>query len=121
MTDGCKALLAWIKSVTGLPAYAEPVSIVAELPYVSLSYQESGFGVDGNQSLTVWTRSDASYSEAYGIADLISQALGDQGAVADGGTLYIRKGSPFAQNRLDDTKTIRAVLINLTVTYYGGN
>jgi hypothetical protein len=123
MTDGAKALLGWIKSTIGIPAYAEPVSLAAELPYVSMSYQEGGdYGADTIQQLTIWTRSDASYKKAYDYADKLSLALGDQGAIIKGDecALYVRKGSPFVQNRLDDTKTIRAVLVNLIVSYYGG-
>jgi hypothetical protein len=121
MTQGAKSLLSWIKETTGLPVYAEPVSAAATLPYISITYNESGdYGGDTAQSMTIWTRQDASYKEAYDYADKVSKALGEQGEVYTGDDcmMYIRKGSPFVQNRMDDVKTIRAVLVNLVVSFY---
>lgn len=120
MTGGAVCLLGWLKSVTGLPIYAEPVSTAASLPYISISYAEGDYGEDVAQSLTIWTRQDASYIESYEYADKISDAIGNQGAIASGlnCSLYMRKGSPFVQNRMDDVKTIRAVLVNLVVSYF---
>jgi hypothetical protein len=122
MTAGAKALIKWLKEKV-LVAYAEPVSTAASLPYISISYSEGDFSESINQSLTIWTRSDASYAEAYGYADKLSKELGEQGAIIkdddSGAVFYVTKGSPFVQIRLDDTKTIRAVLANIVLTKIG--
>jgi hypothetical protein len=117
MTDGAKALIKWLKANV-VTAYQEPVSSSASLPYISLNYTEAPTNESSSQSLTIWTRNDSSYSEAYGYADKLSSLLGDQGVIItnEDTKLYVSKGTPFVQNRLDDTETIRAVLVNVVVT-----
>lgn len=117
MTEGAKTLIKWL-STNAVTTYQEPVSKSATLPYISLNYTEAPSNESSVQQLTIWTRSDSSYSEAYRYADKISQILGDQGTVVDG--LYITKGSPFVQNRLDDVGTIRAVYMTLSVKNLNG-
>ncbi len=116
MTDGAKTLIKWLNSNV-LTSYQEPVSSKAKLPYISLNYNEAPTNESVLQSLSIWTRNDSSYSEAYEYADKLSKLLGDQGTIVkDGDTsLYLSKGSPFVQNKLDDTETIRAVLVNITI------
>jgi hypothetical protein len=117
MTDGAKTLIKWLNSNV-LTSYQEPVSSSASLPYISLNYTEAPTNESSSQSLTIWTRNDSSYSEAYGYADKLSRLLGDQGVIItnEDTKLYVSKGTPFVQNRLDDTETIRAVLVNVVVT-----
>lgn len=116
MTNEVRAIIKWLKENV-LTAYQEPVSSKASLPYISLSSAFGGFNDDSLQQLTIWTRSDGSYESAYHYADLISAAIGDQGVIITNGDtrLYLTKGSPFSQNRLDDTTTIRAVLVNVII------
>lgn len=120
MTNGAKLLIKWLKENV-LNTYQEPVNSNASLPYISLSYVENEFASQTAQQLTIWTRSDASYQEAYSYADKLSKLIGESGVLVkdnDLGTIAIYKGSPFCQNRLDDTTTIRAVLVNLLVINY---
>ena len=120
MTNEAKLLIKWLNEVTGIPAYQDPVSSEAKLPYISLNVSIGDFATATLQQLTIWTRSDSSYAEAYNYADKIEKALGNVGVLADNDDciLWIKKGSPFAQNKLDDTTTIRAVLMNLEISAY---
>lgn len=120
MTEGAKAMVAFLNKVVKIPAYQEPVSTQAKLPYISFSYMQGDFSESYMQQLTIWTRSEASYQEAYQLADKLAAAVPIQGALytAEGTTLYIKRGSPFMQNQRDETPTIRAVLVNLEITQY---
>lgn len=120
MTEGCKSLIKFLKDSLSTSVYQEPVSSQAKLPYVSLSYSESDFAVPTLQSGTIWTRDDSSYGEAYAIADELGIAVPTQGTIvsSDKGVLWVKRGSPFTQNRLDEETNIRAVAFNLEVTAY---
>ena len=117
MTGNAKALIKWLNANV-LTTYQEPVLSSTALPYISLNYSEPSTNENAIQQLTIWTRNDSSYADAYKYADKLSKLLGDQGTIItdDDTKLYVAKGSPFAQNKLDDTETIRAVLINVVVT-----
>ena len=119
MTNGAKALIAWLdKNV--IKTYQERVIDSAVLPYASLSYVEGEFAEPVLQQLTIWTRSDNSYASAYSYADTLSELIGEGGILIDGTDvkLWVKKGSPFVQNRNDDELTVRAVLVNLEISYY---
>lgn len=120
MIDGAKALVAFLNSIGSTPAYQEPVSSQASLPYIAFGYIQGDFSESYIQQLTIWTRSESSYQEAYEIGDQIAKAVPIQGVLykTDGATLYIKRGSPFMQNQRDETTTIRAVLVNLEITQY---
>mgnify|MGYP001013361750 CR=1 FL=1 len=119
MTNGAKALIAWLNENV-ITSYQEPVPGFAVLPYASLGYVEGEFAEPVLQQITIWTRSDSSYASAYSYADTLSELLGENGVLLDGTgiKLWIKKGSPFVQNRNDDELTVRAVLINLEISYY---
>lgn len=119
MTDGAKMLIKWL-SDNVLKAYHEPVYEKTELPYISLAYSESDWSDSTNQQITIWSRKDSTYSEAFGYADTLSDLIGTAGVLLsnDDCKLYITKGSPFAQPLMDDTKTIRAVVVNLNIKLY---
>lgn len=120
MTEGAKALVAFLNNIGTIPAYQEPVSTQAKLPYISLGYIQGDFSESYIQQLTIWTQSEFSYQEAYEIADKIAEAVPIAGILykTDKATLYIKRGSPFMQNQRDETPTIRAVLVNLEISQY---
>jgi hypothetical protein len=118
MVNQATALIAWLNTI--LTTYQEPVPDTAVLPYISLGFEQPRNAEPVNQQLTIWTRSENSYAQAYGYATAIETALGEVGIIVDGANckLWIKKGSPFVQNRNDDERTIRAVLVNLEISYY---
>jgi hypothetical protein len=118
MTNQATALIAWLNTI--LTTYQEPVPDTATLPYITLGFEQPRNAEPVNQQLTIWTRSENSYAAAYGYANAIETALGEVGIVVIGVNckLWVKKGSPFVQNRNDDERTIRAVLINLEISYY---
>lgn len=118
MTNQAKALIAWLN--TFLVTYQEPVTVVATLPYMSIGFEQPRNSEATIQQVNIWTRSENSYKAAYEYADLIEAELGEVGKLISGSgcKLWIKKGSPFVQNRNDDERTIRAVMINLEISYY---
>ena len=120
MTDQTKAIIRWLSDTVEIPVFQEPINSNQPQPYISLGSSVGDFSSAINQQITIWTRSDSSYEEAYRYTDLISERLGDSGDITKGNEciLWIKKGSPFAQNKIDNEKTIRAVLINLEISMY---
>ena len=118
MVNQATALIAWLNTI--LTTYQDPVPDTATLPYITLGFEQPRNAESVIQQLTIWTRSENSYASAYGYANAIETALGEVGIVVDGVNckLWVKKGSPFVQNRNDDERTIRAVLINLEISYY---
>lgn len=118
MTNQTTALINWLNGF--LTTYQEPVSDTATLPYISLDTQVARNYTTVIQGLTIWTRSENSYADAYHYADLIESTIGEDGVIVNGTNckLWIKKGDPFCQNLNDDDRTIRAVYINLEIHFY---
>lgn len=92
----------------------------ASLPYLTYSVSTASFG-DGDipLSLSVWTRS-TSWALANSIAKQISDALEEGGKQIDydGGTVWLKRGIPFAQNMGDESDDlIKRKVINITAEY----
>ena len=119
MTDGARLLIKWLTDNV-LVTYQEPVSSKAKLPYISLGYTDGNFGEPYVQQLSIWTRSDSSYSQAYQIADKLDKLIGDNGILIkdEKTTMWLKRGSPFMQNRNDPDLTIKAVFVNLEISKY---
>ena len=118
MTNQATALVTWLNTI--LATYQEPVPTGTALPYISFTYTQPRTSEAVIQPITIWTQSESSYAAAYGYANSIETAIGEAGKLIQGTNceLWIKKGSPFAQNQNDDERTIRAVRINLEISYY---
>ena len=92
----------------------------ATLPYLTYSVSTASFGDgDTSQSLSVWTRS-TSWAQANSIAKQISDALGLGGVIidCDDGAVWLKRGTPFAQNMGDESDDlIKRKVINITAEY----
>ena len=108
----------------GIPAYEEnsvPSGKDApEFPYITYQLITDSFGADVAMTASLWYR-DSSWVRANAKADEISEAIGHGGDVifCDGGSIWIKRGKPFAQRRGDASDTmIKRIIINVEVEYF---
>ena len=104
----------------GLMAYQEySVPENAEFPY--LTYSVVTDSIENNVALTanLWYRS-SSWTTCNAKAEEISKYIGNGGRVVayDGGAVWLRRGTPFAQSMNDETDDlIRRKYINITAEF----
>lgn len=105
----------------GIPAYpSASVPIKADYPYLTYEANVSAFD-DGEQSITVnlWYYTD---NEAIPNAKVqeLSERIGMGGCVVacDGGSIWIKRGSPWCQSVVDANDTsIKRKYINISAEY----
>lgn len=98
MTSKQGAVASWLGSF-GMPAYsARAVPDDAKLPYLTFSPVDGAWG-DGEQnvSVDVWERTE-SEAAINARVEAMGRALGIGGALlrCDGGAVWLKRGSPFA-------------------------
>ena len=108
----------------GLPAYEEnsvPTGDNAPaLPYLTYQFATDDFGKEVALTGSLWYRS-TSWTQANEKAEEISKAIGRGGKMlpCDGGAIWIKKGTPFAQNMGDESDDkIKRKYLNLVVEYF---
>lgn len=106
----------------GLPAYEEnsvPSGDYApDYPYITYEFLSDSLGSEVMLSASVWYRS-TSWVEANKKAEDISAAIGRGGVIisCDGGGIWIKRGSPFAQSMGDEDDSIKRKLLSVTAEY----
>lgn len=111
----------------GLEVYEETTVPTGEkapdFPYITYSVSTDSIGNDVGLSASLWY-----YSKFWGApadkADEIAAAIGRNGKSIrfDGGTLWIRRGSPFSQNMSDDSSDrVRRVYLNVIAEFISNN
>lgn len=104
----------------GLTAYeATNVPEDATLPYLTYTYADDDFY--GNQAaiiVNLWYRTESNATPNDKVSD-IADIVGRGGAMipCDGGVIWMKKGSPFAQSIADSDPDIRRRYINLTAEF----
>lgn len=89
-------------------------------PYLTYSYGTNEFGEEIGLSVSLWYRS-SSWIACNNKTDEISRALANGGVLLpfDGGKIWIKKGTPFAQNMGDESDDlIKRKYINLSVEFF---
>lgn len=104
----------------GLTAYEEnTVPTGAEFPYLTYNVITDSIGNEVSLSCSLWYRSD-SWLAANAKAEQISLAISSGGKTipCDGGAVWLKRGSPFAQSMGDDSDNlIKRKLLNITAEY----
>lgn len=107
----------------GLRAYeASSVPTGADapaFPYLTYDFAADSFGVNVPLSFSLWYYS-SSWVEINAKTDEISARIGRGGVklTCDGGGIWLRRGSPFAQSMGDSTDNmIRRKYINITAEF----
>lgn len=104
----------------GLKAYDEnSVPDDAQLPYLTYEASSDDFGNSLMQNASLWYRS-SSWSEITAkeqeIADFITR--GGRMIACDGGSLWLQKGTPWAQRMGDQSdEMIRRIVLNVNVEF----
>ena len=104
-----------------IPAYEEnSVPTDATFPYITYQLVTDSLDNDVQMSASIWYRG-SSWVEANAKAELISQTIGRGGKIlkCDKGRIWIKRGTPFAQNMGDDTDNlIKRKYLNITVEFF---
>lgn len=104
----------------GLTAYdANTVPLDAQMPYITYNVATDGYDSEVIMSASLWYRS-SSWAAISQKTDEISRYLGLGGKTLtyDGGGVWIKKGSPFAQRMGDESDdNIRRMLLSITAEF----
>ena len=108
----------------GLPAFEEnsvPSGVdEPAFPYITYQLITDSFGDGAAMTASLWYR-DSSWVKANAKADEISEAIGYGGDVisCDGGSIWIKRGQPFAQRMGDASdQMIKRIIINIEAEYF---
>lgn len=106
-----------------MPAYEEnsvPTGGDApKFPYITYQLVTDSLGNEVAMTASLWYRG-TSWVEANAKTEDISQRIGRKGAVLDcnGGKVWIKRGTPFAQNMGDESDNlIKRKYLNITAEY----
>lgn len=106
-----------------IPAYEENTvssgEDAPEFPYITYQLVTDSIGIIVTMSASIWYRS-TSWIEANAKADEISRAISLGGKVldCDGGKIWVKRGTPFAQNMSDESDNlIKRKYLNITAEY----
>lgn len=106
-----------------MPAYEENSVPTGEdapkFPYITYQLVTDSFGNEVAMTASLWYRG-TSWVEANAKTEEISQRIGRKGAVLDcnGGKVWIKRGTPFAQNMGDESDNlIKRKYLNITAEY----
>lgn len=116
------ALHAFYSSL-GLKAYEEnavPTGDDApDFPYLTYSVSSDSIGTDVALTASLWYRG-TSWVQANAKAEEISRRIGRGGKIlsCDGGAIWLRRGTPFAQSMGDESDDqIKRKYINITAEF----
>ena len=106
-----------------IPAYEENSVPTGEdapkFPYITYQLVSDSLGNEVAMTASLWYRG-SSWVEANAKTEEISQRIGRKGAVLDcnGGKVWIKRGTPFAQNMGDESDNlIKRKYLNITAEY----
>ena len=104
----------------GLTAYEEnTVPTDAKFPYITYQVVTDSFGAEIALTASVWYRG-TSWVEANAKAEEISRTISRGGKTipVDGGVLWLKRGTPFAQSMGDETDDlIKRKYLNITAEF----
>lgn len=106
-----------------LTAYEETaVPDDAVLPYITYDIVTDSWNSETALTCSVWYRS-TSWAQCNAKTREIGDTIGRGGIVlpCDGGAIWLKRGTPFAQNMTDDDDAIRRKYINITAEFITAN
>lgn len=119
MTKAAAIYQFW--SSFGLTAYEEnTVPSDAAFPYLTYQLVTDSFGNEVQVAASLWYRSE-SWTAINAKAEEISACIGRGGKIiqCDNGRIWIKRGTPFAQNMGDDSDSlIKRKYMNLSIEYF---
>lgn len=105
----------------GLDAYDENTvkdNALDDGPYITYSVSTGYFDEPTAISANIWYRS-TSWKEITEKANEIGAEIGQGGKIVpyDGGTIWIKRGTPFAQRMEAENDTVRRIYLNIVAEY----
>lgn len=90
----------------------------AELPYITYSVSENDLNHPVSVSASIWYRSKRWDNVSLKLEE-VSNRIGRGGVMIpfDDGSIWIKKGTPFAQRMSDPNDSIRRISMNLEVEF----
>ena len=113
----------------GIKAYEENVvydidengkEVEPKFPYITYQLVTDSFDTDVQMTASVWYRR-TSWAEINAKTEEISQTIGRGGKIlkCDNGRIWIKRGTPFAQNMGDESdKLIKRKYLNITAEFF---
>ena len=108
----------------GLPTYEENSVPTGEnapaFPYITYQFLTDSFGNEVAFTASIWYRS-SSWTQPNAKAEEISETIGRGGIFlpCDGGSIWLKRGTPFSQNMGDESDDmIKRKYLNLVVEYF---
>lgn len=88
------------------------------LPYITYSVAEDDFNYSVSLTASIWYRSKR-WDEITAKLEEIADTIGRGGVMVpyDGGAIWIKKGSPFAQRVTDEDDSIRRIYMNIEAEF----
>lgn len=117
MADQVATFQAWLSGALDLPCFAEgDVPAGQALPYATHRMQVGSFGDQGSVEVDVWCEPGRA-AQADGYCSRLRSTIGHGGEIVscDGGALWLRRGTPFAQP-VPDTRAERRY-VNVDIDY----
>ena len=106
----------------GIPAYDEGTIPTGDdrpsLPYITYDISVSDFGTQVAMSASIWYLG-TSWTQITAKLKEVEAEIGRGGKMVpfDGGSIWIKKGTPFAQRVPDDNDMIRRIFMNIVAEY----
>ena len=113
----------------GIKAYEENVvydidengkEVEPKFPYITYQLVTDSFDTDVQMTASIWYRG-SSWVEANAKSEEISQTIGRGGKIlkCDNGRIWVKRGTPFAQNMGDESDIlIKRKYLNITAEYF---
>ena len=95
----------------------------ASFPYITYQLVTDSFDTDVQMTASIWYRG-SSWTQANAKAEEISNYIGRGGVFinCDGGKIWIKRGTPFAQNMGDESDNlIKRKYLNITAEFFTAN
>lgn len=121
MTKAAAIYDFWNAFLTAYDENAVPED--AEYPYITYQFIEDSLGNDVQMAASLWYRS-SSWVNANKMTNLISEYIGRGGLFlnCDGGKIWLKRGTPFAQNMGDESDNlIKRKYLNITAEFMTAN
>ena len=114
-------LFQWLSQFATTYRGVLPAGVTPEKKYLQYDGYVDYFATQFILPVQIYTLGTTSYADVLDIADKISEAVTEAGALIGDDTVKIKidKGSPFYQDKQDEDETVRAGYVNLIITVYG--
>lgn len=103
-----------------LPAYDENfVPEAASMPRITYETGTDSFGTEVALTASLWYYS-TSWKDISDKAQEIADSIGRGGKIigTEGGAVWIKRGTPFAQRFGDSNDALRRIVLNITVEFF---